>query len=93
MPKPNHELPEIDSSAEGFDQIFLRLCADAPEASKSYVESQQALDRSQNPHNEPYHNKAPLRSETEIRADYAIDFALTILKRLRKRRELDWTTI
>jgi len=90
MPKPNLDIPVIDTKVESFPLDFLRLCASAPQASPEAVAAERNRDMSANPYNEPYHNKQPRRGETEIRADLAINFALTVLRRMRERRELDW---
>lgn len=51
----------------------------APTPSTEEVEMQASIDRSANPHNEPYHNKRPRRSTREIHSDLAYRYADVVL--------------
>lgn len=51
----------------------------APQPTPERIHTQMELDRQANPHNEPYHNKKPRRSEAEIVSDLAFAYADTIL--------------
>jgi hypothetical protein len=51
----------------------------APFPSKDRIETQMQMDRNANPHNEPYHNKKPRRSEAEIVSDLSYSFADAVL--------------
>lgn len=51
----------------------------APFPSKDRIESQMRMDMTANPHNEPYHNKKPRRSEAEIVSDLSYAFADSVL--------------
>lgn len=48
---------------------------------KERIEMEFRSDQSRNPHNEPYHNKAPRRSEAEIVSDLCYAFADNALER------------
>lgn len=54
------------------------FAAKAPAASQDWIDSQMGLDRARNPHNDSY--KPRLRSEIEIRAAWAFQWADAMLK-------------
>ena len=50
-----------------------------PYPSKDRLDSEFRMDQLANPHNEPYHNKKPRRSEAQIVSDLAYTFADNVL--------------
>jgi hypothetical protein len=67
-------MDEID-----FQNLRDQWALKAPLPTKDRVALQLNLDRNANPHNDPYHNKKPRRSETQIVSDLAYTFADEVL--------------
>lgn len=59
------------------DQWALR----SPSPCQISLQTQAQMDRNANPHNEPYHNVKPRRSEAEICSDIAYQFADSVLRK------------
>lgn len=62
----------------------------APTLAKESIQMEYQMDRNLNPHNEPYLNKKPLRSEAEIVSDRAYTFADAVLAKQYPVEYKDW---
>lgn len=71
----------LDLQGFTFDELFALMAANAPNPTKDHIQMQQRFDMSRNPHNDGP-PKPPLRSEAEIVADYKLEMAETLMKRL-----------
>lgn len=68
-------------SDTNFQELRDQWALKAPMPSKDLINTQAEIDRMANPHNDPYLNKRPRRSETEIICDIVYQFADGILLR------------
>lgn len=64
-----------------YDELFALMAANAPNPTKDHIQMMQKFDMSRNPHNDGP-PKPPLRSEYEIVADYKLEMAEALMKRL-----------
>jgi len=58
--------------------------------SKDTLDLERSLDQRANPHNEPYHNKKPRRTDNQIIADRSYSFADEVLTRQYGRKYTEW---
>lgn len=61
--------------------------------SESRIQLQRDMDHRANPHNEPYHNKRPRRTDDEIISDLCFDHADSVLKRQYGNRYMKWLEV
>lgn len=66
------------------DELIALAAANAPNPSRAIIEMYHDYDISRNPDSDP--NKPKWRTEIEIVADYKIDFAQTMMQRLKERQ-------
>ncbi len=62
----------------------------APLPSDHEMQMEQQRDRQANPHNDPYHNKKPLRDRSTVIGDLAYNFADQILENQYGSYYRDW---
>lgn len=65
--------------AQNFQSLRDSWALKSPLPSKEDLDMQAMFDRQANPHNEPYHNKRPRRTDREIHSDLAYRFADVVL--------------
>lgn len=63
-----------------FKELRDQWALKAPTPNKDLIYSQSEVDRMANPHNDPYPNKRPRRTEAEIICDLAYQFADGVLR-------------
>lgn len=75
---PREDYQAIDAPGQRGMTLRDYFASKAPEASAGWIDMRRNSDRMRNPHNDSY--KPPLRSETELRAAWAFEWADAMLK-------------